>query len=136
MPSESIFSEEWRDCLRAHYTTVARANDRITEKTLRGVMFEAGFSEEELRQLYLQATAHVDDVSEDFTPDMEFITEAVQVVAAAPAEAPSAAEVAEPEIVEAVEEVIEAEAEIEQADEPDQDEQPKDDPGVTQLSLF
>ncbi len=72
---ESIFSEEWRECLRAHYTYVVRNHDQVTERTLRGVMLEAGFSEADVRQLYLLASAHVDDVGADFVPDLEFVAE-------------------------------------------------------------
>ena len=149
MPSTSIFADEWRDCLRAHYTYVVRMNDKGTERTLRGVMFEAGFNETELKELYVLATAHVDDVSADFVPDMELLE------SAEPAEAPVFAvpAVAMPlEVIEAalVEEslALDEAAAASSADELDeteldetelddaQDEPPKADPDITQLSLF
>ncbi len=141
MPS-SIFAQEWRDCLRAHYTTVVRASDHVTEKTLRTVMFEAGFSEDDLRQLYIQATAHVDNVGDDFVPDMDFIEgKAEAVIVPAVSVTP---EVIEAEIVEesvAMDEAADAESESDEADQSEQadeaqDEAPKNDPDVTQLSLF
>ncbi|HVU11932.1 MAG TPA: hypothetical protein VHD90_11670 [Phototrophicaceae bacterium] len=146
MPA-NIFAEEWRDCLRAHYTTVVRTNDHVTEKTLRTVMFEAGFSEEDLRQLYIQATAHVDDVADDFVPDMEF----VEGKAEAPAETQAVIvpaitlpqEVFEAEIVEeavTMDETADAEMDEVEDDPEDQDEAddspPKAEPDATQLSLF
>jgi hypothetical protein len=77
---ESIFADEWRDCLRAHYTHVIRAEDKLTERTLRGVMIhEAGFTEAELKELQVRATAHVDDAPDDFVPDLEILREEVPV---------------------------------------------------------
>ena len=142
MPS-SIFSQEWRDCLRAHYTTVVRASDHVTEKTLRTVMFEAGFSEDDLRQLYIQATAHVDNVGDDFVPDMDFIEgKAEAVIVPAVSVTP---EVIEVEIVAEAVEMDDAGTEAE-AGEPQQDDQegqeqsddspPNAEPDATQLSLF
>ena|SRR5579871_4885501 len=152
MPA-SIFDEEWRDCLRAHYGVVVRNQDHVTEKTLRSVMFEAGFSDADLKQMYILATAHVDNVSEDFVPDMEFLEGKAEAQSEAPAE-PSVAvvvpaialpqEVIEAEIVEesvAMDEAADAESDDEaEQDEPDaqgdSDEAPTSDPDVTQLSLF
>ena len=86
MPT-SIFSDEWRECLIAHYTYILRASDQRTERTLRGVMLDVGFTEDDLRNIYLAATTHVDDVPPDFTPDTQFIASVVMpaVSAAAPA---------------------------------------------------
>ena len=42
MAEQNIFADEWRDCLRAHYTYVVRIGDHGTERTLRGVMVEVG----------------------------------------------------------------------------------------------
>jgi hypothetical protein len=137
----SVFAEEWRDCLRAHYTYVVRNNDRTTEHTLRGVMVEAGFGEDELKQLYVLATAHVDDVGADFVPDMDVFAEepAPVAVAVIVPQAMIEAELIEEahphdEFAEDAEDV-EAEADIEDGEaeaEPPSD----DDPGATQLSLF
>src|SRR5215207_6260796 len=65
---DSIFSEDWRDCLAAHYTYVLRENDQRTERSLRGVLLNAGFTEDELKHIIIQATAHVDDIGADFVP--------------------------------------------------------------------
>ena len=131
--SQSIFSEEWRDCLVAHYTYVVRMGDQGTERTLRGVMVEAGFSEDELRQLYLLATAHVDDVGADFVPDAELLAPLVEAPPAVEPDELDRMDKMEVEAEEAVEEeVVEEETGAEEADQVE----PPPDPGITQLSLF
>lgn len=68
--SDNVFADEWRACLRAHYMHVVRIGDRVTEPTLRMVMHDAHFSDEELAELRVRATMHVDDVGADFVPDL------------------------------------------------------------------
>ncbi|MEO8393935.1 MAG: hypothetical protein ABI700_13170 [Chloroflexota bacterium] len=155
MPNVGVFADEWRECLRAHFTTVIRMNDKITEKTLRGVMIEAGFSDAELRELTVRATMHVDDVGADFVPDMTVLeTEPVIVpgiALAVPQEIIEAAVVEESlaldeAYAETTAEAIAADLdettaaddqeEVTQDDVTQDDEPPPDDPDVTQLSLF
>ncbi len=73
--SRSIFHDEWRRCLQAHYTDVVRRQDHITERTLRPLLLRAGFREDELRTLYITATMHVDAVADDFVPDFSQIAQ-------------------------------------------------------------
>ncbi|MFO7321624.1 MAG: hypothetical protein DIU68_007830 [Chloroflexota bacterium] len=73
MSERSIFADEWRDCLRAQYMSVVRNNDQVTLKTLVGVMYEVGFGEEELRELYVRATMRAEHVADDFVPDMNVL---------------------------------------------------------------
>ena len=139
MPSTSIFAEEWRDCLRAHYTYVVKMNDRGTEKTLRGVMFEAGFTDAELKELTVRATMHVDDVGADFVPDMDLLETAAVVVPGIAIAVPQ--EVIEAAIVEeslALDEVSAAsdEAEMDESELDDAEDEPPHNPDITQLSLF
>lgn len=47
-PKRSIFFEDWRACLHAHYEYVIRAGDAITEPTLRQVLQQTGLSDDEL----------------------------------------------------------------------------------------
>ncbi|MFN8527763.1 MAG: hypothetical protein U0670_04045 [Anaerolineae bacterium] len=61
MPGKSPFEEEHRECLRAHYTHVIRENETRTERTLKGVLKELGFRDDEIAELKVRATAHVDD---------------------------------------------------------------------------
>lgn len=68
---ESVFADEWRRCLKQHYKYVIGKQDKRTEETLIPIMQRAGFRDDDLRQLYLEATMHVDDVPDDFVPDME-----------------------------------------------------------------
>lgn len=123
MAERSIFADEWRDCLRAQYRSVVRNDDQVTLKTLVGVMYEVGFSEAELRELYLQATMRADDVPDDFVPDMDILARPEpEPMQAAPVEPPAPEPEPEPEPV--------AEAE------PTDDSEPQLPPGVQQLSLF
>ena len=133
----SIFTDEWRDCLRAHYTYVVRMSDHGTEKTLRGVMYEAGFSEDEVKQLYLLATAHVDDVGVDFVPDLELFEEETAVSLAVAVAVPE--QIIEVELIEEALESSEesaAESDEAEADAAKEEPPPKSDPDITQLSLF
>jgi len=73
----SIFSEEWRGCLRAHYMYVIRAQDTLTEQTLRHVLMQTGMGEDELLDLQRQAlgydpdpTQFAEDEIEDFTGEL------------------------------------------------------------------
>lgn len=68
----SVFSDEWRTCLREHFMYVIRNQDARTERSLITVMHETGFSDDELRELRIQATMHVDDMPEGYVPDMAF----------------------------------------------------------------
>jgi hypothetical protein len=70
---KNVFEDEWRECLRAHFMHVTRTNDTGTMRSLLTVMNEVGFTEEELRELRVLATAHVDDVAEDFVPDLNIL---------------------------------------------------------------
>ncbi len=84
---ENIFADEWRDCLEAHYMHVIRNNDRVTLPSLTLVMHQAGFNDSELAELRVRATMHVDQVGEDFVPDLDVLKsapEAVVVAIAAP----------------------------------------------------
>jgi hypothetical protein len=53
----SIFFDEWRACLRAHYIYVIQDNDTVTEPTLRAVLLQSGLSEDELYALAEEARA-------------------------------------------------------------------------------
>ena len=69
----SVFFDEWLRSLREQYKHVLRSNDSVTLPTLTAVMHNVGFSEDELNQLRLEATMHVDDVPADFVPDLDII---------------------------------------------------------------
>ncbi len=155
MPYTSIFADEWRECLRAHFTIVMRTNDKITEKTLRGVMIEAGFTDAELKELTVRATMHVDHVGADFVPDMTVLeAESVIVPGIELAVPPEVIEIEALMVEESVmldetdaeataEAIAEATADLDQtviADDQEEvtqdDESTPDDPDATQLSLF
>lgn len=66
----SIFNDEWRKCLREHYQDVIRRNDKVTLPSLRNVLLRVGFTTDELKDLYMRATMHADDLPEGFMPDL------------------------------------------------------------------
>ena len=69
----SVFSEEWRACLREQYKHVIRNDDQITLPSLTRVMQRVGFGEDELSQLRVQATMRIEDVPDDFVPDLDIL---------------------------------------------------------------
>jgi hypothetical protein len=73
----SIFSDDWRECLREHYKYVVRNEDQTTLRTLVPVLQSEyiNFSEEELRQLYIEATMRADELPDGFLPSPEFAAE-------------------------------------------------------------
>lgn len=77
MDSRSVFFDEWLRSLRAQYKQVVRNDDRVTLPTLTAVLQNVGFGEAELAQLRIEATMHVDDVAEDFRPDMQILEPAL-----------------------------------------------------------
>ncbi len=70
----SVFSDEWRKCLREQYKYVVRSNDRITQQSLTEVLESVGFGEEELRHLKVEATIRAEDVPDDFVPDLDILS--------------------------------------------------------------
>ena len=51
-PNRSVFYDDWRICLREHYLHVVRSGDEITEPTLRAVLLNTGFTEDDIEELY------------------------------------------------------------------------------------
>ncbi len=66
---DSVFSEEWRRCLREHYKHVIRTDDRVTRRSLEPVLESLGFREDELRDLYVAATLRAEELPDDFVPE-------------------------------------------------------------------
>ncbi|MEL6149244.1 MAG: hypothetical protein AAFR56_06435 [Chloroflexota bacterium] len=69
--NSSPFLDDWRESLREHYKDVVRRNDTQTEKTLVGVLHDVGFTDDDLRQLKLEATMRAEDLHGDFVPDLD-----------------------------------------------------------------
>lgn len=80
----SIFQDDWRQCLREQYKYVIRTQDKNTEGSLTGVMYRVGFTDDELAQLRVEATMHVDDMPEDFQPDMDVLNQSAAESASQP----------------------------------------------------
>ncbi len=73
MDTQSVFHVEWLRSLREQYKHVVRNDDRVTLSSLTAVMRNVGFREDELAQLRIEATMHVDDVGEDFNADLQIL---------------------------------------------------------------
>ncbi len=127
----SIFGNEWRRCLREHYKYVVRTGDKATEATLLPILNRFGFREDELRLLYIEATMHMDDVPDDFVPDLQPLS-AASVQVNEPTFAVHPAECSCPACMDQVLEIGHDEdgQPVEEEDEPPQDDLPK------QRSLF
>ncbi len=76
MEPRSVFFEEWLRSLREQYKLVLRQDDRVTLSSLTAIMLDIGFSEDELAQLRIEATMHVDAVGADYVADMEILDHA------------------------------------------------------------
>lgn len=74
----SVFSDEWRRCLREQYKYVIRNDDRVTLPSLTHVLNQVGFTEDELTQLRVEATMRVEDNPEDFVPDLSLLQRIAQ----------------------------------------------------------
>jgi hypothetical protein len=142
MPGTSPFSQHWRDCLRAHYQYVVQQDDQRTERTLRGVLHEVGFGEDELIQLRVMATAHIDDVGADYIPDPALMAQIAALERAAAANQAAVnpggmagdGESVDPDM--AAHDPHMAGRHEQGEDEAPADEPPLADPDVKQLSLF
>ncbi|MBZ0292509.1 MAG: hypothetical protein K8L99_08060 [Anaerolineae bacterium] len=131
----NVFADDWRDCLREQFMHVVRSGDDITLPSLTRVMHDVGFTDEELAELRVRATMHVDDVDEDFVPDMDVLEPTVHAGVEVPAEA---VEVEDPQtdLPPTYEEALEESEAVDEDDTlPDEDDE--DDPlSPQQLSLF
>lgn len=128
MPKESIFQDEWRECMRAHYMDVCHRDDQRTLRSLLRVMVDIGFTDDELAEMRVRATMRADEMPADFVPEMPLFQ--VGFDGSADTESvPQQAE-AEPDFApsEELEEIVDAELPLE-GDEKDPDE-------PEQLSLF
>lgn len=84
MDQRSVFFQEWIRSLREQYKHVVRQDDRVTLPSLTAVMIDVGFGEDELAQLRVEATMHVDDVGSDHAADMEILARSLPHAAGCP----------------------------------------------------
>ena len=70
----SIFSMDWRACLREQYKQVFRIQDSSVKESLTDIMLRAGFTEAELAQLCIEATMRTEDAPADFVPDLDILS--------------------------------------------------------------
>lgn len=71
---DSIFFDEWQACLRSHYIYVIRADDQITEPSLRRVLLQTGLNEDDLEALRDEALS-LGPLPPDATPDAADVDE-------------------------------------------------------------
>ncbi len=74
----SVFSDEWRACLREQYKYVIQQQDENTRQSLTHVLIYGAdgrgiFTEDELAQLWVEATLRVEDNPADFVPDLDIL---------------------------------------------------------------
>lgn len=69
----SVFTDEWRECLREHYKAVVREQDHVTLKSLVKVMYTVGFTDDDLNELKVLATMRADEMPQDFMPDLDIM---------------------------------------------------------------
>ncbi|GAB4568864.1 MAG: hypothetical protein Kow0077_00420 [Anaerolineae bacterium] len=68
--NQSIFHEDWRDCLKAHYMYVVQHDDRVTEPSLHEILLRVGFSEDEIREMAIRAKMRDTDAAPDELPGL------------------------------------------------------------------
>lgn len=73
MDQRSVFFDEWLRSLREQYKHVVRTGDKVTLPSLTAVLRDVGFGEDELAQLRVEATMHVDEVGSDHLADMNIL---------------------------------------------------------------
>lgn len=69
MSSRSIFYDDWRDCLRAHFVHVINNNDMLNAVSLRTVLLDTGFTASEIDDLQhsAQAVTETIEAAEEMT---------------------------------------------------------------------
>lgn len=73
MKKQSVFESEWRKCQRENLRHAAQSNDTVALPTIKERMKSLGFDDEEINQIYLEATMRSDEVSKDWKPDQSFL---------------------------------------------------------------
>jgi hypothetical protein len=95
MPQENVFREQWRECLREHYKHVVKndPNPRNLVSVKKAFLQPNReqppiFTEDELHQLYIEATMRADEMPDDFVPELLFQAEQPPVAEVAADEPP------------------------------------------------
>lgn len=73
MSSPSPFADDWHDAQEAHFTHISRVGDAEAREKARAALTQAGYSDAQISELYVEATMHQDDLADDFLPDMSMI---------------------------------------------------------------
>jgi hypothetical protein len=134
MSQRRIFADDWRDCLREQYLSVIRQQDQRTEVTLNEVMYEAGFSEDDLAAMRLEATLRAEDMPDDYVP--EEVKNASAGVDLLPEAEADVVDDSPPPIDEPLDELDEIEEVANLPDEIDDSDDSEDGSSLQQMSLF
>ncbi|MBW4436546.1 MAG: hypothetical protein KME04_05400 [Pleurocapsa minor GSE-CHR-MK-17-07R] len=67
----SPFSQDWRDCLSAHFRYTVRNHDHATEATVAQILRETGLTDAQIAELKVTAALRVEDLPDGFTPDLD-----------------------------------------------------------------
>lgn len=69
----SPFTDDWHAMQTSQFTYIMRTGDAQQRAAAIHVMRQTGYSEAQIRALYIDATMHADDVPPDFVPDVDVI---------------------------------------------------------------
>src|SRR5258708_14324155 len=144
----SLFEDDWKECLRAHYDYVVREHDDNNEGSLISVLVQTGFTQDEIDMMRAEKVASLDEdfdaVAEVEAEPIEYIEAPVEV--AEPAIVDSAGgELFEPPVVPEVSETLEASQTLEtpavmeileEEEQSDSDDEPPEAESFTQMALF
>jgi hypothetical protein len=65
------FDDDWQDVQQAYYQHTVRSSDKSKRADIHDLMQQLGYTEDELLQLYIDATLH--DAPHDFEPDFDLL---------------------------------------------------------------
>ena len=148
----SLFEDEWKECLRAHYDHVVREHDENNEASLISVLIQTGFTQDEIELMRAGIVASLDwepkSESDDEAwgepvEDTESGHEVAGDLSAFATQESTGIELFEPPVAPDSLEILEASQTLETAEVQDmleEEEQAEDEPpepeGFTQLSMF
>ena len=103
----SPFSQDWRDCLSAHFRYTVRNHDHATEVTVAQILRETGLTDAQIAELRVTAALRVEDLPDGFTPDLDGLAALAEQQAERPAvfavpDLPSPSQTTETEALELV----------------------------------
>lgn len=71
--TDNIFADDWREQQETQFQYIARVGTPEQRISMRIIMHDLGYTDEQLDLLYLHATMHQDELPLDFVPDVNLI---------------------------------------------------------------